>query len=540
MLVFSGLTTLVTFVLIPITFAAKGPVTNLAIVNRIIAPDGFQRSAVLADGKFPGPLIQGNKGDRFQIKVSNRLRDDSMERSTSVHWHGIFQNGTNYNDGTGFVTQCPIVPGNSYQYDFKIPNQAGTFWYHSHVSTQYCDGLRGPLVVYDPQDPHADLYDIDDESTVITLADWYHIPSPLVTPPFISNSALINGLGRYPQGPSSPLSVVHVKPGKRYRFRLVAMSCDSYFTFSIDGHNMTIIEADGVNTQPLLVDSIRIFAGQRYSFVLDTTNKTGNFWIRAEQHAGGDGGPTGFANGINSAILRYTDSPNMDPTTLQTKSVIPLEETNLHPLENPGAPGLPYVGGADVVLNLKLGTKSTSVLKYTMNGAVFIPPSVPVLLQILSGARKAKDLLPKGSVYTLPPNKVIEVSIPAHGAIGGPHPFHLHGHAFDVVRSAGSTTYNYANPVRRDTVNVGGNQAGLGADNVTIRFVTDNTGPWFLHCHIDWHLAAGLAVVFAEDVDNTSLKDPVTPAWNELCPAYNNFTSASQPYSREYDTTCAD
>jgi FtsP/CotA-like multicopper oxidase with cupredoxin domain len=40
--------------------------------------------------------------------------------------------------------------------------QAGTFWYHSHVSTQYCDGLRGPLVVYDPQDPHADLYDIDD------------------------------------------------------------------------------------------------------------------------------------------------------------------------------------------------------------------------------------------------------------------------------------------------------------------------------------------------------------------------------------------
>jgi len=39
------------------------------------------------------------------------------------HWHGIFQNGTNYNDGTGSVTQCPIVPGNSYQYDFKIPNQ---------------------------------------------------------------------------------------------------------------------------------------------------------------------------------------------------------------------------------------------------------------------------------------------------------------------------------------------------------------------------------------------------------------------------------
>ena len=247
----------------------------------------------------------------------------------------------------------------------------------------------------------------------------YHVPSPLVHVPFISDAGLINGLGRYPDGPSSPLSVVHVKSKKRYRFRLVAMSCDSYFMFSIDGHNMTIIEADGINTQPLLVDSIQIFAGQRYSFVLDANYTTGNFWIRAEQHTGGDGGPTGFANGINSAILQYDDSPEEDPTTLQTNSVIPLEETNIHPLENPGAPGLPYVGGADVVLNMQLGT-TVNPVQFTINGATFIPPSVPVLLQILSGTRKAEDLLPKGSVYTLPPNKVIEVSIPAHGARGGP------------------------------------------------------------------------------------------------------------------------
>ena len=38
----------------------------------------------------------------------------------------------------------------------------GTFWYHSHFSNQYCDGLRGAFVVRDPEDPHANLYDIDD------------------------------------------------------------------------------------------------------------------------------------------------------------------------------------------------------------------------------------------------------------------------------------------------------------------------------------------------------------------------------------------
>ncbi len=53
-----------------------------------------------------------------------------------------------------------------------------------------------------------------------------------------------------------------------YRFRLVSLSCDPNYVFSIDGHNMTIIETDSINTQPLVVDSIQIFAAQRYSFVV--------------------------------------------------------------------------------------------------------------------------------------------------------------------------------------------------------------------------------------------------------------------------------
>ncbi len=63
------------------------------------------------------------------------------------------------------------------------------------------------------------------------------------------------------------------------------------------------------------------------------------------------------------------------------------------------------------------------------------------------------------------------------------HPVHLHGHAFHVVRSAGNSSYNFYNPVIRDVVSIG--ETG---DNVTIRFFTDNSGPWFFHCHIDWHL----------------------------------------------------
>ncbi|KAF7984880.1 hypothetical protein HWV62_10867 [Athelia sp. TMB] len=494
--------------------ATVGPVTDLVISNMYLQPDGFNRSTVVAGGSFPGPLITGLKGNRFLIDVKDNLKDNTMLRSTSIHWHGFFQNGTNEMDGGAFVNQCPIIANHSFTYNFQSASQAGTFWYHSHLAAQYCDGLRGPLVVYDPLDPHRLLYDIDDATTVITLADWYHTVSPLAGTFPTFDATLINGVGRYNGGPATPFTSVHVVHGLRYRFRLVSISCDPNWVFSIDSHNLTVIEMDGINIVPKNVDSIQIYAGQRYSFVLTANQTIGNYWIRANPN----NGVVGFAGGLNSAVLRYQGSnATADPTSLQTTSVMPLVESSLVPLTNPGAPGLPEMGGADILLNLNLAFNFTA-LQFTINGATFIPPTVPVLLQILSGAQTAQDLLPSGSVYVLPHNKVIELSIPA-GLAGGPHPFHLHGHAFDIVRSAGQTGYNYANPPRRDVVSLG--NAG---DNVTVRWVTDNPGPWFLHCHIDWHLQAGLAIVFAEDIPDIPTHDVNTTAWNNLCPLYDALT----------------
>ncbi|KAJ6582164.1 laccase 2 precursor [Mycena capillaripes] len=465
---------------------------SLTPLNRQIAPDGFSRSTVLAGGTFPGPLIKGYK---------DKLTDNTMLRSTSIHWHGLFQKNTSWADGPSFVTQCPIAANHSFLYDFQAPGQAGTYWYHSHLSTQYCDGLRGPIAIYD----------VDDETTVITLADWYHFPAPSAPLIPVANSTLINGLGRYMGGPASPLAVISVTKGKRYRFRLVAISCDPNYNFSIDGHSLTIIEVDGVNHKPLTVDSLQIFAGQRYSFVLRADQKADNYWVRANPNLGN----TGFVGGINSAILRYVGAPEVDPTTNSTGTT-PLVETALHPFVKTPVPGKPFPGGADVTLNLNI-VLNTTTFKFQINGAAFVPPTAPVLLQVLSGAQAAQDLLPPGSVYTLPPNKVIEISIPG-GSPGAPHPFHLHGHNFHVIRSAGNSTYNFDDPVIRDVVSTG----PATTDNTTFRFVTDNAGPWFLHCHIDWHLEIGLAVVLAEDT-GTLKHEKTPPAWDQLCPIYDNL-----------------
>jgi len=72
-----------------------------------------------------------------------------MRLSTSLDFDGILFQGENlYNEGTPFVTNCPIGPGDSYTYEVPLGEQTGTYWYHSQLSVQYLDGLRGPLIIY--------------------------------------------------------------------------------------------------------------------------------------------------------------------------------------------------------------------------------------------------------------------------------------------------------------------------------------------------------------------------------------------------------
>ncbi|KAK0200615.1 laccase lcc5 [Desarmillaria ectypa] len=491
-----------------------GPVGDLVISDGNVSPDGFERLAALANWQIDRTLIRGNKGDTFRINVVNQLDNNTILQSTSIHWHGIFQKGTGWADGPAFVSQCPIVKNDSFLYTFDSADQAGTFWYHSHLSTQYCDGLRGPLIIYDPNDPHADLYDVDDDTTsILTLSDWYHTPAKQLTFP-TPDAILFNGLGRWSGNATSDLAVVNVTKGTRYRIRMLNIACDAALTVTIDNHTMTIIEADSVNVVPYTVDEIQIFVAQRYSFVLNADQEIGNYWIRANPSVG----TQGFSGGINSAILRYNGAAAVEPNTVESTSVLTMNETQLVPLENPGAPGSPEIGGVDMAMNLAFAF--TSAGSFTVNGDKFVSPTVPVLLQILSGAQNANDLLPAGSVYSLPLNSTIEISMPG-GVVGGGHPMHLHGHTFSVVRSAGSTVYNYKNPVRRDTVNIGNS-----GDNVTIRFTTDNPGPWFLHCHIDWHLEAGFAIVLAEATESWNSTIHPTDQWDQLCPKYNATPSA--------------
>ncbi|CCO32977.1 hypothetical protein BN14_07044 [Rhizoctonia solani AG-1 IB] len=117
-----------------------------------------------------------------------------MRRATTIHWHGLFQPTTADEDGPAFVTQCPIAQNLSYTYEIPLFDQTGTMWYHAHLASQYVDGLRGPLIIYDSDDPHKALYDVDDANTVVMLEDWYHTPAPTLEQQMFStsNTALLS------------------------------------------------------------------------------------------------------------------------------------------------------------------------------------------------------------------------------------------------------------------------------------------------------------------------------------------------------------
>jgi iron transport multicopper oxidase len=193
------------------------------------------------------------------------------------------------------------------------------------------------------------------------------------------------------------------------------LSCLANYQFSIDGHELTVIEADGNNVDPLVVDSIQIYQGQRYSFVLHANQKVDNYWLRTPSSFG----PEGFDGGVNSAIVRYVGAPETDPTTPLTESKLPLLEPNLHALDHPGAPGQPVVGGVDIPITLNI-TISPDNTKFLVNGFSYEAPELPTLLQILNGARTAQDLLPMGSVYPLARNKTVEVTFTGSGLVAGP------------------------------------------------------------------------------------------------------------------------
>ena len=100
------------------------------------------------NGQWPGPTIHVNVGDKVRAIFTNNLKE-----TTSVHFHGV-EFADFLQDGVPFVTQKPIIPGESYTYEFTAVN-AGSLMYHSHhnATDQVGRGLLGAFIVAPKTEP---------------------------------------------------------------------------------------------------------------------------------------------------------------------------------------------------------------------------------------------------------------------------------------------------------------------------------------------------------------------------------------------------
>ena len=155
-----------------------------------------------------------------------------------------------------------------------------------------------------------------------------------------------------------------------------------------------------------------------------------------------------------------------------------------------------------ITLDMKMDNLGDGANYAFFNDISYTSPKVPTLYSVMSTGDMATDATVYGgytNAFVLDKDDIVDIVL--NNEDTGKHPFHLHGHAFQAIyrspENAGAWTNANesqfaATPMRRDTLYV------LPTGNFVIRFKADNPGVWFFHCHIDWHLATGLAATMIE------------------------------------------
>jgi FtsP/CotA-like multicopper oxidase with cupredoxin domain len=505
-------------------------------IKDIVAnPDGVYRPMLSINGQFPGPLIECNEGDTLVVEVDNQSTN-----ATSVHFHGIYQNGTNHMDGTIGITQCPIAPGHKFTYKFTVTGQSGTYWYHGHQAVQAADGLFGPLVVHARNEKELQKIPYASDRVVMVQDFYYDLSSPLLWQNLepgsedspIPDGALINGRNvrdcstvpdRMCDNSSAVLPTFDLAPNENHRLRFINVGSFAWFQIGVDEHHLAITEVDGTDVEPSSSTRLMISPAQRYSMVVSTNQSSSNsYWLRAHMvtHCFSDPKLPGHGAEEVRAIVSYK-SPLTAESTAQAPAyptsqnwpqglevICRDQDTTIYsPIPAIAAPSKAdhsYYLRANLEIGnwrLERGFFNTS----TFRGQLGSPSLHRAIHGLQSGNETFNTTLDgmndrafdKTNEFTIQHNGIKTVDLIIQNFDEGNHPMHLHGHKYWVLGQGHGYFPGYdkfaldlKNPMRRDTASV----EGFGW--ILIRFVTDNPGMWAFHCHMAWHSEAGMTMQF--------------------------------------------
>ena len=328
----------------PPTLAGKH--FDLTIDSMPVNYTGKRSVATAVNGSVPGPILRWKEGDTVTISVTNRLKTP-----TSIHWHSIRLPSDM--DGVPGLSFPGIAPGETFLYRFPVV-QNGTAWYHSHSRFQEQTGLIGPLII-EPRGK--DPIEFDKEY-VVFLSDWtdtnpetlfsnlkqqsnYYNYRRLTLPDFISE-AKKKGLGTtisdrlaWAKMNMSPRDILDVtgatytyllngnapnanwtglfQSGERIRLRFINGSSMTAFDVRIPGLPITVVQADGNDTEPVTVDEFRINVAETYDVIVQPhDNAAYTIFAQSEDRSG-------YARGTLAARMGGTAAvPAMDPAPMRT------------------------------------------------------------------------------------------------------------------------------------------------------------------------------------------------------------------------------
>ena len=539
---------------------------DLTIKDTIVNFSGKEKRAIAVNEQIPMPTLTFTEGDIAEIVVHNKLKE-----STSLHWHGLFL--PNKEDGVPYLTQMPIKPNETFTYRFPII-QSGTHWYHSHSGLQEQIGMYGSMVLLKKKDDPRFRKGIDDLPEVpIILSEWTDI-KPENVQRMLRNANdwaaikkgtvqsyseaikaghfktklgnemkrmlamdvsdvyydkfLINGKNE------SQLS--QFKSGDKVRLRISNGGASSYFWLSYAGGKMTVVANDGNDVEPVEVDRLIIGVSETYDVVVTIPNENIAYEFLATPEDRTKSASIYLGNGkvqLKSRMpkLKYfegmkmmNDMMNMDGSMDDMGMNMSFQKMDMNTVMYPEITGNPEMKMDNKMnhSNHSMNVKQDIVtLNYGMLKAphpTTLPKDAPVreLRFELTGNMNRYVWSMDNKVLSETDKILIKkgenVRITLYNGSMMRHPMHLHGHDFRALNGQGEFA-----PLK-NVLDI------MPMETDTIEFLANAEGDWFFHCHILYHMMAGMNRVFSyeEQAPNPYLPNKIW-AYKKLQSESNKF-----------------
>lgn len=377
--------------------------------------------------------------DEIRVPVGTNLSvtfNNNTPYSTSVHFHGV--NGLSKMDGVAGVTQDEILPGESYVYQFNL-DKAGTYMYHSHFDSANevnNKKLFGGLVVEDNPRTNSEML-IYNSSPIDTTQ--HHSAASTYTQMEVNNDTnltynISNDEDIFLNIANLASTPISLNFGEGVNYQIIELDGEAV-TSEWQNVSLTLPTANRITVQ---------IKNPQKSFQVKTTlsNKENAIVnvIYKNEKIGTEYIPK---IGVDTSMMGG-DGVIIEPSEVVYNLVKPVESLNI---------GEPDVK-SDMILDMTNGM-------WTINNKAF----------------------PDTNSIDVKEGDNVEITLENTSPMSEIHPFHLHGHQFEVVEVNGQQVKN---PLVMDTVQV------MPGDQVKIRFKADNPGIWMFHCHDLTHAAKGM------------------------------------------------